>query len=138
MNDTYAQLCAEKGLKKTQARLAVLQALDKLSKPVDVQEILDQLGFDNQAVDQATVYRVLDILVAKGLVQQIDFRDGKYRYEFQANHHHHLVCRSCNQIQEITGDLLNVDESQVLKEKRFLIQDHALEFFGLCSKCQTI
>lgn len=136
MNDTHAKLLQEKGLKKTPGRLAILQALKRLSCPVDVQEVIDQLSKENQEVDQATVYRILDLFVKKGIIVQIDFRDGKYRYELQASHHHHLVCRSCNTVQEISGDLLNVSESQVLKDKDFLIQDHTLEFFGLCNKCR--
>lgn len=137
MNQSHRDLLEQKGLRPTPARLAILKALETLSKPVDVQEVLDQLEQDQQQIDQATVYRTLDRFVREDVVRQIDFRDGKYRYELQLDHHHHLVCLKCSSVQEIAGDdLLNIDEAHILKTNQFLIQDHALEFFGLCHKCQ--
>jgi Fur family ferric uptake transcriptional regulator len=135
--DEVDQLLVRKKLKKTAGRVAVLKALQVLGRPVKVQEIVEQLVRDKVSVDQATVYRTLEIFVREGLVEQIDFRDGKYRYELQENHHHHLVCNNCASVQEIEGELLSVDERKVLQDKQFLIQAHTLEFFGLCEKCRV-
>lgn len=127
-------LLKEKGLKITTARIAVLDLLESENNPVDALTIVEKLS--NQA-DQATVYRILEILTKKDIVNKLEFGEGKYRYEIEKDHHHHLVCSNCGKIEDIEIDLSNEFSKEINKKKGFLVKSHSLEFFGLCRLCQS-
>lgn len=124
----------DKGLRITTARVAVLDYLEKKENPADVISLVEAL--DDQ-VDQATIYRILELLTKKDIISRFDFGEGKYRYELQKKHHHHLVCTKCNKIEDIEIKYLQDIEDQVRVKKGFLIKSHALEFFGICKNCQS-
>ena len=130
--DKY-KILQSNGLKITTARIAVLDALEKKDNPSDVLSLVEDL---NTKVDQATIYRILDLFTDKGVVKRIDFGEGKYRYELQEKHHHHLVCTSCGLVEDIEIENLESVEEQVRIKKGFLVKSHSLEFFGICKNCQ--
>lgn len=123
----------DKGLKTTSARIAVLSLLEKQKNPTDVLSIVENLN--NQA-DQATVYRIVDLLTKKGIISRLEFGEGKYRYELQKSHHHHLICENCGGIEDVEGDYINEIENEIRHKKGFLVKSHSLEFFGICKNCQ--
>jgi Fur family ferric uptake transcriptional regulator len=127
----------EVSLKATPARIAVLQFLENVNQPVDANMILDYLRQKDVDVDPATIFRMMNIFHKKGITQQIQLQEGKARYELSnRSHHHHLVCTNCGKIEEVEGDFLKKMEKDVFKSKKFKVQSHSLEFFGLCSNCQ--
>jgi Fur family ferric uptake transcriptional regulator len=124
-------------LKVTQARIGVLELLHSTSTPSDVQDILDYLRKQDISADQATVYRILKVFVENDLVRQVEFNEGKVRYELASlPHHHHVVCVKCGSVRDI--EECDVDEiaAKASKKLSFKIQSHNLEFFGLCRNCQ--
>lgn len=128
------KILQEKGLKTTSARIAVLDHLEKQKNPIDVLTIVESL---NSQADQATIYRILEVLTQKGIVNRLEFGEGKYRYEIEKEHHHHLVCTNCGKIEDIEIDLSDDFDREVFKKKGFKVESHSLEFFGLCRSCQN-
>ncbi|MDB4940334.1 MAG: ferric uptake regulator, Fur family [Candidatus Doudnabacteria bacterium] len=128
------ELVKSYGLKATPTRLSVLAALQKYSKPVSVFDILKNL---NKNTDQTTVYRILNVFVEKGMIKKIDLKKDFSFFEInEGKHHHHLVCQSCSKIKEIESCDISAIEKQVLKKSGFKsIDEHALEFYGLCENC---
>lgn len=125
------------GLKSTEARLALINLLKKENDPLDAFSILNNLHSEGVKADQATIYRILEILTQKGVIKRLEFGEGKYRYELQKNHHHHLICSSCGKIEDVEGEYLKNLENQIRNKKGFLVKSHSLEFFGLCRNCQS-
>ncbi len=130
------QLLQKSGLKSTEARIALLTLLDREDNPLDVYSIAENLKSGGVDVDQATIYRVLDVLTQKGLISRLEFGEGKYRYELQKKHHHHLICQSCGRIEDVEGNFVDQIEKEIKSKNGFLIKSHSLEFFGVCKKCQ--
>lgn len=126
----------EAGLKQTKARIAVLEILEKESKPLDVSDLLIQLEGKELAIDTVTVYRILDVFVEKNLVKRLQFQEGKYRYEVSGKDHHHLICTSCGDISDISDCGLDEWEKEIFKKKGFFVKQHSLEFFGICKQCK--
>lgn len=126
----------EVGIKKTEARMALLNLLEKEKNPLDVSSIVDGLRSEKVNADQATVYRILDILTQKGLINRLEFGEGKYRYELPKTHHHHLICQSCGKIEDIEGNFVDKIEKEIKTKNGFLVKSHSLEFFGVCKSCQ--
>lgn len=124
-------------LKVTPARLAVLAALERTDKPLDVSSVIDYLKDQKVKADKVTVFRIMNALTEKGLVTPIQLGEGKFRYEHSAHaDHHHFICESCGSITDISD--CNIDELQkdIQQKKGLLVKRHSLEFFGLCAACQ--
>ena len=88
------------------ARRAVVELLGRQDCCLTAQEIFDRLRAEGRQVGIASVYRVLDLLGEKGLVQRIDFGAGTARYErvlASGEHHHHLVCDGLRQGRGVRG-----------------------------------
>ena len=133
----YASELHDVGLRATPARLAIMKLLASTEKPVDVETILIYLKKQNVPTDPATAFRIMNVLTEKGLTKQVSFHEGKLRYEL-ANRadHHHLICVQCGKIEDISDCNISALEKDIKQKKKFLVQYHSLEFFGLCTSCQ--
>ncbi|MBL8158708.1 transcriptional repressor [bacterium] len=120
------------GLRATPQRLALLHALGKARGPQTAEELHAKAD-----ADLVTIYRNLQSLVKAGIVHEVRFKDTAVRFELSHGHHHHIVCTSCGLIEELEGCRNSPLEHQALHaSSRFSrINDHALEFFGICRSC---
>jgi Fur family transcriptional regulator, ferric uptake regulator len=125
------------GIKKTPARNAITQFLSESKAPVDVEQILGYLHSQNMNTNKVTVYRNIDSMFENGLVNRLEFGEGKYRYEIAKSHHHHLICSNCGRIEDVDGEYLSDLEEKIKENKGFLVKSHSLEFFGICKNCQS-
>ncbi len=129
------------GFKKTPARTSILDIFKKAKKPIDVGGIVKRLKILKIKVDRVTVFRNINLLVNKKLINKVEFNEGKYRYEIASlPHHHHLVCTKCGYINDIESDSLHKEISKisntVKKIYNFKIEEHKVEFFGKCKNCK--
>lgn len=131
----YENTLNNAGLKITQARLAILEILDKNARPLAVTEIHSLLFEKGIHKNPVTTYRVLDKLTTENLVKRIELQEGKFRYEKSGTDHHHLVCEKCGRICDVTNCPVQPLEKTIYKTEHFLVLRHALEFFGLCKNC---
>lgn len=130
------QLLQEASLKITNARKVALHFLEKEARPVDAEEILQHLRKHNLETDRATVYRMLETFLEKGIVYRLEFGEGKFRYELAGTDHHHLICENCGRIEDISDCGIDGWEKEIKKKKGFQVKRHSLEFFGVCKLCQ--
>ncbi len=134
----FTELLRQAGYKATSGRLKILEILKAQAEPLSIQELMQKLS--GEKIDQATVYRVLDVLQKVGVVRQVNLRHGHADYEFaDKEDHHHLVCIRCNRIENIPGcDSELVIQQALSQAKGFSrITQHAFEFFGICKACDA-
>lgn len=137
MKTDHIETLQKNGLKATNARIEILEYLQKKTKPVDVADIVDFLKTKKIAADQATIYRVLNKFVENKILHRVEFHEGKYRYEMASlPHHHHAICVKCGVVSDIADCDTTGIEKLLKKKLSFEVQSHNLEFFGLCSQCQ--
>jgi Fur family ferric uptake transcriptional regulator len=123
--------------KITAPRQAILEVLRKREHPITSREILTALP--EGECDLATIYRSMHLLEEMGMVHRFDFGDGTARFELVArcdDHHHHLVCRSCAKVVEVTECFPAALEERIANAAGFKSVSHRLEFFGICPDCQ--
>lgn len=130
------QLLQNAQLKATNARKVALHFFGKEDRPVDVEEILEHLRKHDLETDRATVYRMIETFLEKGIITRLEFGEGKYRYELTGFDHHHLVCENCGRIEDISDCGIEEWEKKIKQKKHFLVKHHSLEFFGVCQLCQ--
>ncbi len=125
--------------RNTPVRAALLAILAASKSPLTSQEMLRTLGQRHLKINKTTVYRQLEMLQKNKLVESVHFTDRVKRFELvhEHGHHHHLVCSRCRCIQDITFETdLTSQEKQIWRDHKFKVEQHILEFFGLCKACQ--
>src|SRR6266568_4770206 len=123
-------------LRATPARVAVMRLLEKVDMPVDVQMVREYLEKLEIETDPATVFRIMGSFMQKGLVRQISFNEGKFRYELASRpDHHHLICNSCGKVEDFSDCNIAELEKDIKRRKGFLVESHSLEFYGVCREC---
>lgn len=120
------------GLRATPQRLALLLALGKAKSPQTAEELHAKAD-----ADLVTIYRNLQSLAKAGVVHEVRFKDASVRYELSHGHHHHIVCTNCGFIEELEScDTSPLDRETLGISKKFArINEHSLEFFGICRSC---
>lgn len=131
----------EKGYKLTPQRRSIIDIIiDNEGNHLTTEELYDFVRKECPEIGLATVYRTVQLLEELGVICKLDLNDGCNRYELvheEENHkHHHLICTSCGKVIEVEWDLLEVLEHDIQTKYDFLIKDHSVRFFGLCSECQ--
>jgi len=136
---------AEREYKITPQRQIILKALIDRAQGADPAHHLsaDQVHAivrqTNPEVGLATVYRTLDLLAELGILQKVNFGDGRSRYEFteaRTHHHHHVVCVQCGKVVEFTDELLRSLDASIQQQLGFRILDQELTFYGYCRNCR--
>ena len=122
----------------TKPREEILELLGKEDHPVTAKFIHEKLS---GTCDLVTVYRSLKLLESMSLVKRFNFGDNTTRFELISStdhgHHHHLICKACRTVVEIDECFDPSMESKIAKKHGFHNVTHELEFFGICSSCQT-
>ncbi|MES2310583.1 MAG: transcriptional repressor [Verrucomicrobiota bacterium] len=121
-------------IRVTDQRLSMVDYLRKKQGPHTLAEI--HQGVKKSGSDFATVFRFIQVLEKKNLVQQHYWEDSQIRYEINEGHHHYLICRSCQHIEAIEGCVLSEMEKKLQTKNKYIKLSHRLEFFGICPDCQ--
>jgi Fur family ferric uptake transcriptional regulator len=128
----------ERGFRNTKARIALLNILRKIRLPLTEPDIRAHLAKEGIRPNKTTIYRELAKLGEHGFVREVDFGDGKKRFESEdGDHHHHLVCKGCEKVEDfsIENELTRLMQ-KIGGKNKFKIVDHSLEFFGFCRDCR--
>jgi Fur family ferric uptake transcriptional regulator len=129
----------------TLTRKVILDLLSGTSRHLSAKEIHKTLLKFYPGIGLSTVYRTLDLLARSDLINKLDIGDGKSRYEYRSDrkkaHHHHLVCTKCGKIIDYSDfsdeevELFIEAEKNIFSKYSFQVQDHNIEFYGLCKDC---
>lgn len=121
----------------TRSQESILKLLEKLDFPISAQNLYLQLGLSNQRQGLATVYRSLEVLKLRGLVQSRIATNNESLYSVVEQHQHCVTCLQCGD--EIPVDSCPVCELEVELHQSlsFKVYYHTLEFFGLCAPCNS-
>lgn len=134
------------GFRITAGREAIIEALSETQDHLSAEDIYSRIHVRYPNVGLTTIYRTLDMLVSLGLVLKFDFGDGRSRYELSGgpkgtHHHHHLVCTHCKRVVDYADfiddevELLRRTEKGLSQKYNFKIENHLIQFYGLCQGC---
>jgi Fe2+ or Zn2+ uptake regulation protein len=138
MNASMLRSLKAGGKKLTKPRKAMLEILQKSALPITAAEVHERLKRAHRTVDLVTVYRNLAMLQELGLIDPVGFHEGQMRYEVRhgRQHHHHIRCRGCGRIADLMLCPLKKLTEVVERRTKFVVESHALEFFGWCPECR--
>src|SRR5215210_881507 len=127
------------GYRSGSARLTVIAFLDRQPCCLGAQQIHDELRTAGEPVGLASVYRILDTLAQRGLVQRLDLGDGVARFEAvrtAQDHHHHLVCDGCGKVEAFADDRLETVIRDVEERSGYAVAAHDVVLRGACTTCR--
>ena len=129
----------ERGYRVTAPRRLIIEELCSAERSLTPQELYAALHARHplSGVGLTTVYRTLDLLVELGAAQRFAQPNHEDKYIFcSQRHHHHMICSRCGYVEEVEGCLMPLVEAALRRDTRFQINDHSLDFYGLCQDCQ--
>lgn len=128
------------GLRKGQARLAVIDLLSKQPCALTAPEIESSLRRKGHRVGLASIYRTLELLAEMKLVGRLEVGQGIARYEPLlpgGDHHHHLVCDHCGRVIPFDDDELEETIDRLTRKVRFQVAEHDVVLHGACRSCRN-
>lgn len=139
ISDILVSALRTQGHKITKNRVSILEFLSNQKKPVSADLVLEHIQNEHQSAHKTTIYRELEFLLVQNFIKEVEFGDGKKRYEIAINrpHHHHVVCVSCKRVEDIPlEENLSVQEKKIEEITNFKLTSHMIEFFGKCESCR--
>lgn len=123
--------------RSTRQQRVVLELVESGTAFLSAQQVHRRLHDDGERIGLATVYRNLQRLADDGLVDVVRGEDGEVRYRrCDADaHHHHLVCRRCGRVVEVSGPAVERWAEAAAREHGYTDVAHTLELFGVCRPC---
>jgi Fur family ferric uptake transcriptional regulator len=126
------QLCLEKGLKMTDQRRVISRVLSEATDHPDVEQVYRRAVDIDNKISIATVYRTVRLLEDAGVIERLDFGDGRARFEeARDEHHHHLIDVQSGAVIEFHSDELEVLKDRIAHELGFQLMGHRLELYGV-------
>lgn len=136
IHQDYTERLRQLGVRVTPQRLFVLEALEQAGGHMTADAIMQWASRRYPALNLATVYRALDLLVSVALVAQTDLGGGAAHYELVGDSpHHHLACERCGLVIEMDEALLAGLRAEALATYGFHARPRHLAVFGLCARC---
>jgi len=134
----YSNLLDASGLGHTANRQRVLEVIGNNSSPLSAQQIFETLNRTDN-INRVTVYRILDLLVDKGLVDRINGGGRSFVYGLAPNENHpahpHFFCKSCGNLECLNPQSLNVDLQHMQRTFAGLIENVEVRVDGVCKNC---
>jgi Fe2+ or Zn2+ uptake regulation protein len=131
--------CLPKDCRQTKIRHAIMGIFIHHQKPQTAAEILEIIKkHTSSTVNKTTVYRQLEFLQSKQLINVIEI-DGIKRYQLSTNSPKKIFfCSSCHQFVKVKSeDFLDQKQlNQISLDNKFKINHYLTTFFGTCQKCQ--
>ena len=127
------------GYRRGFARRRVIEFLEREECCIGAQDLHRNLRAQGERIGLASVYRVLDVLTERRLVQRLDLGDGVMRFEpvrEHEHHHHHIVCDDCRKIEPFADLRLERVIRDVEAGSGYAVAGHDVVLRGACEACQ--
>ena len=127
----------KKGYKATTQRIAICRfALHSRDHPT-AQRTYNEVREMHPTVSLATVYKTLQILTKRGLIQELDLPQSQARFDSYVEPHINLVCLQCGNIQDFDDKTAQEMVERVTTKAQFTRTGQRLDIYGMCKTCRN-
>ena len=132
MSDRIEKLCLEKNMRMTEQRRVIARVLSSSTDHPDVEELHRRAHAVDPHISIATVYRTVRLFEEAGIIDRLDFRDGRSRYEEHSDDHHdHLIDMKTGQVVEFVDEEIEALQVAIARKLGYRLVDHRLELYGM-------
>lgn len=132
MSEDLIQRCEAKGLRMTDQRRTLARVLTESGDHPDVEELYARASAVDPRISLATVYRTVKLFEEAGILDRLEFRDGRARYEdAERDHHDHLIDLHTGQVIEFVDPDIEALQEKIAARLGYRLMGHRLELYGV-------
>jgi Fur family ferric uptake transcriptional regulator len=132
MTETILERCEAKGLRLTGQRRVIAQVLEEAEDHPAVEELYARAAAIDPKISLATVYRTVKIFDEAGILEKVEFGDGRARYEdAEREHHDHLIDVTTGAVIEFVDPEIEALQDKIARRLGYRLQGHKLELYGV-------
>ncbi|OED47931.1 Fur family transcriptional regulator [Leisingera sp. S232] len=135
MQKTIIARCETKGLRMTGQRRVIAQVLQDSDDHPDVEELYARASAMDAGISIATVYRTVKLFEEAGILERLEFGDGRARYEdAEREHHDHLIDMNTGEVIEFCDPDIEELQERIARKLGYELRGHKLELYGVPAK----
>ena len=132
MTDTITSRCEAKGLRMTGQRRIIAAVLQDSDDHPDVEELYARAVALDSGISIATVYRTVKLFDEAGILDKLEFGDGRARYEgAEREQHDHLIGRNSGEVIEFVDEEIEALQERIAQKLGYTLKGHRLELYGV-------
>ncbi len=132
MPDTIIARCEARGLRMTGQRRTIAAVLEESDDHPDVEELYARATAKDPGISIATVYRTVKLFEEAGILDRLEFGDGRARYEdAEREHHDHLIDLATGEVIEFVDPEIEVLQEKIAARLGYELRGHRLELYGV-------
>ena len=133
--DTITERCEAKGLRMTGQRRIIAAVLEESDDHPDVEQLHARAAARDPGISIATVYRTVKLFEAAGILDKLEFGDGRARYEdAEREHHDHLIDMQSGEVIEFFDEEIEALQERIARKLGYKLVGHRLELYGVPRK----
>tara|TARA_X000000368_G_scaffold89763_1_gene68472 strand:- start:144 stop:536 length:393 start_codon:yes stop_codon:yes gene_type:complete len=116
----------------TDQRRIIAKTLQNSSDHPDVEELYSRAVIKDPGISIATVYRTVKLFEEAGILDRVEFNDGRSRYEdAERDHHDHLIDLQTGEILEFFDNEIEKLQEKISEKFGYKLLGHKLELYGI-------
>lgn len=116
----------------TGPRRVIAGILDVAEDHPDVVELHRRAAAVDPGISLSTVYRTVKLFETEGILERLEFRDGRSRYEQAPRvHHDHLIDLSTGRVIEFCSEEIEALQAEIARRLGFRLVHHRLELYAV-------
>ncbi|WIY25214.1 Fur family transcriptional regulator [Parasedimentitalea psychrophila] len=132
MTDTIISRCEAKGLRMTGQRRIIARVLQDSVDHPDVEALYTRASALDAGISIATVYRTVKLFEEAGILERLEFGDGRARYEdAEREHHDHLIDMNSGEVIEFVDPDIEALQEKIAQKLGYELKGHKLELYGV-------
>lgn len=134
-NNSIIARCEAKGLRMTEQRRVIARVLEASDDHPDVEELYARTVDVDSSISLATVYRTVKLFEEAGILDRLEFGDGRARYEdAERDHHDHLIDMNSGAVIEFVDPDIEALQERIAAKLGYELRGHKLELYGVPKK----
>lgn len=135
MSETILDRTTSKGLRMTGQRRVIARVLEDSDDHPDVEELYARASAIDSGISIATVYRTVKLFEEAGILEKLEFGDGRARYEdAERDHHDHLIDMNSGEVIEFVDAEIEELQERIAAKLGYELRGHRLELYGVPTK----
>ncbi len=131
MSEPIMQRLEAKGVRLTDQRRTIARAIEGCDGHPDVEELHARATAQDPRISLATVYRTVKLFEEAGILDRLEFGDGRARFEdSQRAHHDHLIDMDTGEVIEFYDPEIEVLQERIARRLGYRLEGHRLELLG--------
>ena len=116
----------------TDQRRTIAKLLESTNDHPDVEELHKRVNQVDQSISLATVYRTVKLFEESGILDKLEFGDGRARYEdADREHHDHLINIQNGKVIEFVDSDIELLQEKIAIKLGYRLLGHKLELYGV-------